>query len=390
MAQKSKQLYYENAYLSETEATVIDVKSDDKGSWWLTDQSIFYPGGGGQPADSGWLDTQPVTEVRLDDQGIWHLVPSLKTNIGPTVKMKLDWDRRYYMMKQHSGQHLLSHVLHQANVQTVSVHLGEEHTLIEVDGPIPNPETLKEIEQSANSLIQQHLDITVHWPDKDSIEQFNLRRAAKDWDTLRVLEIEDRDFSACGGTHVNNTAEIGLIKMLATEKIRGNTRIKFFIAQKAYAYFDRLHNSAKKLKELLQVDPDKQDIRVSGLMQEISDLHRQNDNLLKMVVHAEARQLSQQSKVPVIFHRILDGSPEQALLLAKTLAGEYLHPAFIISKNRFYFILPPDHPAQANEFLSKFGTELSLRGGGPADFVQGIVQAKNDLLLQEKLHKFIK
>ena len=119
-------LYYQDVYLRECSAKILKITMDKQGPWLLPDQTIFYPGGGGQPADSGSIDGKAVESIRKEDKQIWHLVPGFQGEAGNTVKMQIDWPRRFYMMQQHSGQHLISNIAMDYKFNTVSVHFGEE------------------------------------------------------------------------------------------------------------------------------------------------------------------------------------------------------------------------------------------------------------------------
>ncbi len=382
-------LYYRDSYLKDSAAKILKIKPDKQGVWLLPDQTVFYPGGGGQPADYGTIDDIRVESIRKEDTQVWHLVPRFQKKPGATVQMAIDWPRRFYMMQQHSGQHLISNVAMEYKFNTVSVHFGEAHTLIEFDCASATDKILTEIEDKVNGLIRDRLPLHIHWSDPENVGRFPLRRPAGNWKTLRILEIEGRDFSACGGTHVANTADIGLIKIIGTEKIRGHLRIHFVIGQKAYAYFSVLHQNTVTLKRELQTEPGHFAERAAALQAEISHQKKQAEFYRAAFLSAESKRLAGQTNNAFVFNRLPDGFADDAGRLAKTIVNDFAKAAFIISGERFYFIVPKESVINAAEFLKQFGPDFSMRGGGPADFVQGILKTADDQKLQQSIDMFI-
>ncbi len=383
-------LYYQDVYLRESSAKILDIKTDTQGPWLLPDQTIFYPGGGGQPADSGTINGKTVESIRKEEKQIWHLVPGFQDKAGDSIHMKIDWQRRFYMMQQHSGQHLISNVAMDYKFNTVSVHFGEDHTLIEFDTAQAEARILTELEEKVNTLIRDHLPLHIHWADREAAKKFPLRRPAGDWELLRILEIEGRDYSACGGTHVSNTAEIGLVKIIGTEKIRGHLRIQFVIGQKAYAYFSTLHQGASALRQALQTEPQHFAERAADLQDELSRQKKQSIFYRTSFLSVESKRLSEDATDTFVFKRLPDGFAEDAAWLAKSIVNDFSKPAFLLSGERFYFLTPKNSALDAALFLKKFGADFSMRGGGPSDFVQGIIKSPDDLKLKQTLNDFMK
>ena len=382
-------LYYQDAYLKESTAKILEIKADKEGAWILTDQTVFYPGGGGQPADSGTIDGKKVLSVRKKDQQVWHLLDRFQKKEEASVQMKIDWERRLFMMQQHSGQHLISNVAMDYKMNTVSVHFGEEHTLIEFEPPLASETILTEIEDKVNALIRAHIPMHIHWVNREAALKFPLRRPAGDWRLLRILEIEGRDYSACGGTHLKNTAEIGLVKITGTEKIRGHLRIRFLMGLKAYRYFSVLHQNALVLRRELQAEPQQFSERAAALQNELSRQKKQKAFYRNRFLTAESKRLARDNTSTFVFKRLAEDLAEDAADLAKTIVNNFVKPAFIIGGERFYFIVPKESVINAAEFLEQFGTDFSMRGGGPPDFVQGLLKTNDDIKLQKAIHRFI-
>ena len=302
--------------------------------------------------------------------------------------MELDWPRRYYMMQQHSGQHLISHVLNNHGLKTVSVHLGESYTLIETEGRFPSAELVNEIELQVNTLIRNHLPVHIHWATRDELSNYPLRRPAGKWQKLRIVEIDQIEFAACGGTHVKNTAEIGLIKFADVQRIRGHARLQFYIGKAAYEYLSLLHNQAQDLKQILQADTHQFTERATAINTELDRQRKQTEYYRRAYLNQICNSLKSE-KDSLIFQRYDDYSAEDVSYLARTLANDFSRTAFLISGSRFYFIRPQDKSVDLRNFLKIHALALEARGGGPEDFIQGIMTFRDDIKLKQLLADFI-
>ena len=294
-------------------------------------------------------------------------------------------------MQQHSGQHLLSHVLWENGLNTVSVHLGENHTTIEVEGGFPDDELMLKVEDEANQLIRRAIPIKTFIANRKEAEALPLRKPAGDWDELRIVEINEIDYSACGGTHVNNTSEIGLIKYIGTEKIRGHARLKFVTGELAYKYFGQLHVITNQIKESLQTDPAQFPEKLNSLIEELSRIKKENNQLKKYYIQYLSNDIIKNSDAEngLILAEVKDGSFEDIKEISKHLAKEYNKINFIYGNGRFSLCVPENDNFDAVQFIRKEGSHLNLKGGGPKDFIQGVYTDLNKNKLREILKTYI-
>ncbi|MFN9264576.1 MAG: alanyl-tRNA editing protein [Acidobacteriota bacterium] len=215
-------LYYDNAYAASFQARVT--ATAEEGRRVYLDQTAFYPTSGGQLHDLGTLNGIPVDDVIDEEDGrIAHLLRAPLAAVS--VHGEIDWPRRFDFMQQHSGQHLLSSVIPQP---TVSVHLGLETSTIDVAA---DQLDLPALEDRANAAVFANLPVRICY--EDAATATGLRKATGRTGILRIITIEGLDRSACGGTHVRATGEIGPILLLKTEKMRGNLRLHFLCGQRA-------------------------------------------------------------------------------------------------------------------------------------------------------------
>lgn len=375
----TQKLYYSEPYLQEARAEILHIREEKDTMGLLLSQTIFYPGGGGQLPDQGKLAGKELQAIHSDEQGIWHWIDKQEMKPGDEVSLKLNWDWRYYQMQQHTGQHLLSYVLYLHQLQTVSVHLGEEYTLIEVDGTIPGEPFLSQIEKEANALIRQALPVRQHWISPQEADRFPLRRPPGAYEKLRIIEIDQRDFAACGGTHVGNTSEIGIIKALSWEKIRGHARLKYVIGEKAYAYFGEVHSLAKRLRDLLKIPHNEAVQRIEGLKDELTSARRQNKKLLSEITEYQARSLmDREMSSGMVVYELPGEEAQRASFLTKKIAERGQCLTFIMAGDRFFLAWPHDliH-FSGHEFVKACTQKLGLRGGGPEGFMQGKIELKD-------------
>ena len=224
----TERLYYTDCYLSGFRASITERSAD--GCRVYLDRTAFYPASGGQPNDLGTLAGQNVLDVQDEDGRIAHILaaPVEAAQVEGTV----DWPRRYDHMQQHTGQHLLSAVLVELfGFQTVSFHMGIEVSTIELRTSEFTERHAEQAEERANQLVREARPVRIEFESADAVE--GLRKPSQRSGTLRIIEIEGIDRSACGGTHVLSTAEVGPIQIRRQEKLRGNIRIEFVCGSRA-------------------------------------------------------------------------------------------------------------------------------------------------------------
>ncbi len=229
----TEKLYYENPGQTEFSARILGIEKDKKGWKVVLDRTCFYPEGGGQPADRGTINGISVIDVQKENGKIFHYLNDKPEN--DHITGKVDWDHRFDYMQQHTGQHILSGVLKRmGDFDTVSVHQGEEYTTIEIAQQEIAEEEIYRAEDLANEIINRNIPVEAVWTTSDKLDAFPLRREAKVTGKVRIIRIDDIDCVACGGLHTATTGEVGLVKNIGTERIRGRVRLVWKIGKRAY------------------------------------------------------------------------------------------------------------------------------------------------------------
>lgn len=369
----TRKLYYEDAYLKETTVQVTESANDGRGQYVVLDQTCFYPEGGGQPADQGMIGTAPVLDVQNQAGEIRHY---LDRQLEPgRYQAKLDWQKRWEHMQQHAGQHLLSALLEDRHgYRTTSFHLGQERVSIDLHKASIDRETLRQVELEANRIISRHLPIRTRWVNEDQLAQLDLRKPPAVSGDIRLVEMDGIDLNACGGTHPDNTAGIGLLKIIGTEKAKGGTRLYFLCGERALGHFGKLSDTSDALIGKLNAPLAELVQAADVLLSEKAAADKEIMELKKQLLLAEAKTLTPENGMAI---RNFGDRPVKELQQLARLATEE-HPAACIlfaaqaeGRIRFVCARGAESAADMRETLKRLLAETDGKGGGTPALAQG-------------------
>jgi alanyl-tRNA synthetase len=375
----TSRLYYKDAYLRGFDGRIAEL-SDNARRVYL-DDSAFYPTSGGQPFDLGSIDGTAVVDVIDEDERVAHVLaaPLPGRAVGDRVHGEIDWPRRFDHMQQHTGQHLLSAVFADLfGYETVSVHFGAERSSLDLDVGAIDAERLGEAERRANELVWDNRPVTVSF--EDSAAASGLRKPPPREGTIRVVTIDQLDRSACGGTHVRATGEIGAITLRGTERMRKQTRVEFLcgdrVVRQARSDFETLTAIALSLKASIGEAP----ALVVSKGEQLRDATAVRKRLDAELAGYRARELydattATASGVRLAVVRCEAGSLEEVRPLAQAFAA--LHRAVFVAT----VAEPPtvlvaasdDAKVDAGGVLKSALTSAGGRGGGSPRLAQGTV-----------------
>ncbi len=390
----TEHLYFQDSYLREFTAEVIEQRWKGERPAAVLNRTAFYPTSGGQPYDTGSLGNARVLEVEEDESGaILHLTDSILP-CGPVTGC-IDWQRRFDHMQQHSGQHVLSQAfLQTAAAPTLSFHLGQETCTIDIGIEQPAPPVLADTEELANRIVFEDRPIHVLTVDRPALEALGIRKETGREADIRVIDIEGFDRSACGGTHVRRSGEIGVIAVLGGERYKGGTRIEFACGSRALRTLRRDHDTLKTLGRLYSGHPYELPRLTEKFFEERSALVRENAHLLDKILEMEALELVNRAdkstgKIVVVAH-FSERTLESLKLLAQKIVSRPQAAAVlstvretgqvVIAKSND---LPGSCGAAVRETVSRFGG----KGGGRPELAQagGIENAVLDVWRQSAL-----
>jgi len=266
----TERLYYTDPYLNEFDAQVIAVEQHDARFGAILDRTAFYPTSGGQPFDVGRLGAASVVDVLdREDGSILHVLDR-EISPGP-VRGAIDWARRFEHMQQHTGQHVLSAALDRLlGARTESFHLGSASSTIDLNRVITAAE-MDRVEDEANRVVWDDRPVSIRFVDAEEAARLPLRKEPARGGRLRIIEIQDFDVSACGGTHVSRTGAIGSIVVRSTEKFRGGTRVDFLCGVRALRGYRELRGAVDGSIRLLSVLPSELPAGIERLQSEMKE-----------------------------------------------------------------------------------------------------------------------
>lgn len=370
-------LYYTDAGLSEFDAAVVD-RSDDGRRVYL-DRTAFYPTSGGQPHDLGTLAGVPVIDVVDEDERIAHLLAGPLPAGAATVRGVIDRARRVDHMQQHTGQHLLSAVLEELyGWPTVSVHFGAESSTLDVSAAQPTPDELRAAERRANEIVVENRPVAVSF--EEARAAAGLRRASAREGTLRIVTIEGLDRSACGGTHVRATGEIGPILLRRVERVRGSTRIEFLCGGRAVRRARADHDALSAVAQSLSTSIDELPAVVRSQGEQLRDAVAARRRLEGELAGHHARALHAATPADAAgvrrhVERIERGSLEELRALALAFAS-LPRAVFVAASGEPASVLvaaSEDAGVNAGAVLREALAAAGGRGGGSPRLAQGSV-----------------
>jgi alanyl-tRNA synthetase len=373
----TERLYYRDSYLLEFTATVLEQRARDGKPAVELDRTAFYPASGGQPCDTGILGTANVLEVEETPSGsILHILDS-SLPPGP-VTGRVDWERRFDHMQQHSGQHVLSQAfLETAGAATASFHLGRETSTIDIGITRPSPEQIRAAEALATRTVFEDRPVAVINARPEELAVLGLRKESQRQGEVRVIEIEGFDRSPCGGTHVRRTGEIGLIAALGWEHYKGMTRIEFVCGGRALNALRHARDLLDRLGGQFSAHASDLPRLAAKLLDERSQLQRENARLIEKMLEIEALELlssADKSIRPITVCRNYDHRDlENVKILARKLtagAGIVAILGTVPDSAQIVVAKSSDVSGDCGLAVRQAAAALGGRGGGKADMAQ--------------------
>ena len=353
----TEKLYYENPYLKELEAEVIAVL----GSAVILDKTIFYPEGGGQPGDCGWFGDIPIATTEKGDDGTpLHIIAEgIAPAVGTRAKLQLDWEHRYFYMKEHSAQHLVSALLFSMHgIGTVAVHQGEDGFTVETNASDIPDSILLSVEDAASDAIREGHRIWQEEVEHSDAEALHMRRSIKVGGRVRIVHIEGIDEVACGGVHAGNTREIGEIAYAGKERIRSHIRTMWKCAGPAVSFRRKNMEIVRALSALFSAE--RQDIvrEAERVSTECSELKR---NIRKLEERIASLELDKAlSDGPAFILSDIPVSSNDGIL-----PSGFLYPILIVDgAGRLLFHGDED-------LFAKLRGTLQIKGGGRNNLFHG-------------------
>lgn len=275
-------LYESDAYLGEFTAVVEKCVSEAGIFRVILNQTAFYPEGGGQPADTGSLGEARVLDVQETDGTIWHTVTQ-PLEPGKEVVGKIDFERRFSNMQNHTGEHIVSGIIaRNYGFHNVGFHMGSESVTVDFDGVL-TADQLFEIEMEANDAVLRNAPVRILYPAQEELEQLEYRSKKDIEGQIRLVEVEGYDCCACCGTHVTSAGEIRMIKILGVQNYKGGIRVSMICGEKAFRDYQLKHSNIAGIARLLSVKPEEAGDAVTRLKEKNIELKKELKQLKKQI-----------------------------------------------------------------------------------------------------------
>ena len=370
---ETEKLFYQDPYLRKFEAVVEECAPRKNGFAVVLDRTCFYPEGGGQPGDRGTLGGVTVTDTREAEGRVIHLTQA-PLEPGTRVTGEIDWDRRFDLMQQHSGEHMVSGVIHRIyGYDNVGFHMGSDVITIDFSGLLTE-EQLREAEREVNGRIWDDLPVKCWYPDPETLKEIPYRSKKELSGAVRIVEFPGTDICACCGTHVARTGEIGLVRILSVEKFHSGVRVEMAAGRRAYEYLSDIADQNRQVSRILSAKPLETAAAVEAAAAELEAKKQQIYAMEQRQFADKAEQLRGKGDVLVRMEGLSpDGLRRAAIAIQETCGGR---AAVFSGDDAAGYKYAVGHPGgDLRQWVKELNAALSGRGGGKPGFVQGSVSA---------------
>jgi len=385
----TERLYYYDSYLRQFEATIVKSEPTAQGCQLVLDATAFYPTSGGQPHDLGIMAGVRIQEVIERDDEIIHRLDGPVA--GERLECEIDWERRFDHMQQHTGQHVLSQAfVRAAKRTTVGFHMGADYVTIDLDAEGISQQQLSEAERLANTIIYENRPIAVRIVPETEVPALGLRKESQRPGPLRVVSVEDFDVSACGGTHVRRTGEIGSIVIRKVERVNRQARVEFVCGRRSLVSGQRDLESLSLVARQFSVGLSEVPARVEKQIEETRQLRKALQGKNKMLAALLAKELYAQAPERqgrrIVKQLFEDEEMEFLKLLAQTALSQgncVVLLGSVGAQAALLFAQSDSLPGDLRQILPACSQLIDGKGGGTRTLVQA--GGKNASQLQQAL-----
>lgn len=382
--QSTERLFDTDSYLKEFQATVVSCENNNETTWCVVlDRTAFFPEGGGQSGDTGWLNEIQVTDTREKDGIIYHETKE-PLEVGVQVNGKIDFPKRFAKMQQHTGEHILSGLVHAVyGYDNVGFHLGEEFTTLDFNGEL-TAEQVQDIENRVNQAIFENIPVQVKYPDKEELKTLEYRSKIEIEGQVRIVEIPGIDRCACCAPHVKSTAEVGILKILSCDRHRGGCRLSIVCGMRALGDYQKKQQVSEKISVALSAKIDKIYEAVAHLQEQQQGLREQLNRVQTLYLQEKLEKICPEDSVMCIFEEAIDSIAMRNFVNAAMERCDGICGAFLGNEERGYHYILGSKTMDVREVSKKLNERFSGKGGGKPQMVQGSLHG-NEMEIRQLL-----
>lgn len=358
--------------MKEFEARVLSCEACEEGGgfWTVLDQTCFFPEGGGQYADTGYLGETKVVDARERDGIVYHRTEA-PLEPGKLVRGRIDWEERFEKMQQHTGEHIVSGLVHSRfGYNNVGFHLGSDYCTMDFDGPI-SPEELREIEWEANRAVALDLEVIVQYPSKEELGHMEYRSKIEIEGQVRIVSVPGYDVCACCAPHVDRTGEIGLIKLVNRMNYKGGERITMLCGFRALRDYDSKLTAAREIGALLCEKEDQIAGAVRRQKEELEKQKYENGRLIHQLLVFRAKEIPVEGSMTAVFTDDIRGDAPRELMNLLLERGAFICGVFAAAGDGGWRYVIGSRQADVRPLGKALNSRFEGRGGGKPGMVQG-------------------
>lgn len=381
--QETERLYHLDSRQREFQARVLQCEKKGDRYQIRLDRTAFFPEGGGQEGDQGWLNGIRVLDTKEVQGTIWHETGEALPE-GSTVEGKLDFALRFDRMQQHSGEHILSGIVHRLyGYDNVGFHLGEERTTLDFNGELTS-EQAEEAELLANQAVFANVPVRVLYPSEAELQQLSYRNKIEIEGQVRIVMIEGYDVCACCAPHVASTGEIGLIKILSCERHRGGCRMEMVCGKRALMDYRKKQRSVEGVSVALSARPDEICQAVLRQKEQQGRLREQLNRMQAVYLGGKLKGILPETEGFCIFEEELDMIAARNFVNGAMERCGGVCGAFVGSEERGWHYILGSRTMDLRSFCAGLNRIFEGRGGGRPEMVQGSLKGS-----REEIQKYI-
>ncbi|MEK9196704.1 alanyl-tRNA editing protein [Ureibacillus sp. FSL E2-3493] len=369
--------YYQDSMMKQFKANVVRTGIDGERPFIVLSNTAFYPTGGGQPHDTGYIDDLRVVDVEKIGDEILHYIEGNFDSLNNEVTGILDWDRRFDHMQQHCGQHILTAAFVELlNIPTVSFHLGSELVTIDLATEQLTDEQLALVEKRANEIILENRPIETKWITKEELPNFPLRKDVSVDEDIRLVIIPDYDYNGCGGTHPTSTGQVSTIKIMGTEKMKKNIRVSFVCGNRVLKQLAMRKNVLSDVARQLSVPEETAATALKKVLNEVKATEKALEEAQNHLLEYEAKELVANSVNNIVACTFENRTVQTLQKLGRAVVSQHselicLFVANNEDKLQFIAARGADVKKNMKEISTAILPLINGKGGGNEGFVQG-------------------